>query len=180
MHIQRVAKLLEHLPPCLSVSHLGALQEDPRLLVMDDLRAADVDFLTVGQYLRPTPNHARVERYVPPEEFEEISEEARARGDGVGHGGAVDLSDGEEAEGAAAGRGTTSSAGTGTTAPAKTGAVASAPASVLGLVVSVQLNLSARELTGTEKGGEHHEQHQESHELLHGGSRRSEFLFGGV
>ena len=48
--------------------------------VMDDLRDADVDFLTVGQYLRPTPRHATVERYVPPEEFEEIEAEANARG----------------------------------------------------------------------------------------------------
>ncbi len=44
--------------------------------VMDDLRSADVDFLTVGQYLRPTPRHASVERYMPPEEFEEVAEEA--------------------------------------------------------------------------------------------------------
>jgi lipoic acid synthetase len=58
---------------------LGEERDEVRQ-VMDDLRAADVDFLTVGQYLRPTPNHARVERYVPPEEFEEISGEARARG----------------------------------------------------------------------------------------------------
>ncbi len=48
--------------------------------VMDDLREAEVDFLTVGQYLRPTPKHARVERYVPPKEFEEIEHEARDRG----------------------------------------------------------------------------------------------------
>jgi lipoyl synthase len=48
--------------------------------VMDDLRAADVDFLTVGQYLRPTPRHARVERYMPPEEFEEVAADARERG----------------------------------------------------------------------------------------------------
>lgn len=48
--------------------------------VMDDLREADVDFLTVGQYLRPTPRHARVERFVPPDEFDEIAEEAQARG----------------------------------------------------------------------------------------------------
>jgi lipoic acid synthetase len=48
--------------------------------VMDDLRESDVDFLTVGQYLRPTPKHARVERYMPPEEFEEITAEAEARG----------------------------------------------------------------------------------------------------
>jgi lipoyl synthase len=37
--------------------------------VMDDLRAAQVDFLTIGQYLQPTPKHHRVDRFVPPEEF---------------------------------------------------------------------------------------------------------------
>ena len=37
--------------------------------VMDDMRAADVDFLTVGQYLQPTPKHHRVDRFVTPEEF---------------------------------------------------------------------------------------------------------------
>jgi lipoic acid synthetase len=40
------------------------------LQVMDDLRAADVDFLTIGQYLQPTPKHHRVDRFVPPAEFE--------------------------------------------------------------------------------------------------------------
>ena len=39
--------------------------------VMDDLRAADVDFLTIGQYLQPTPKHAAVDRFVVPEEFED-------------------------------------------------------------------------------------------------------------
>lgn len=37
--------------------------------VMDDLRAANVDFLTIGQYLQPTPTHHPVKRYVTPEEF---------------------------------------------------------------------------------------------------------------
>jgi lipoyl synthase len=50
------------------------------LAVMDDLRAAEVDFLTIGQYLRPTPRHARVERYVDPAEFQRMAEAARARG----------------------------------------------------------------------------------------------------
>ena len=40
------------------------------LQVMDDMRAADVDFLTIGQYLQPTPKHHRVDRFVTPEEFE--------------------------------------------------------------------------------------------------------------
>ena len=48
--------------------------------VMDDLREADVDFLTVGQYLRPTPKHASVERYMPPEEFDSLAQAARERG----------------------------------------------------------------------------------------------------
>ncbi|WP_152047412.1 lipoyl synthase [Aureimonas psammosilenae] len=50
------------------------------LQVMDDMRAADVDFLTIGQYLRPTPRHHAVERYVPPEEFAEYERIARAKG----------------------------------------------------------------------------------------------------
>ena len=48
--------------------------------VMDDLRVADVDFLTIGQYLQPTPKHAAVERFLPPEEFEELASLARAKG----------------------------------------------------------------------------------------------------
>ncbi|MCZ7675746.1 MAG: lipoyl synthase [Roseovarius sp.] len=39
------------------------------LQVMDDMRAADVDFLTIGQYLQPTPKHHAVDRFVPPDEF---------------------------------------------------------------------------------------------------------------
>ena len=48
--------------------------------VMDDLRAANVDFLTIGQYLRPTPSHAEVVRYLDPTEFEAFREAALARG----------------------------------------------------------------------------------------------------
>jgi lipoic acid synthetase len=48
--------------------------------LMDDLREADVDFLTIGQYLRPTLSHAPVERYVEPAEFEGLAEAASARG----------------------------------------------------------------------------------------------------
>jgi lipoic acid synthetase len=50
------------------------------LQVMDDLRSADVDFLTIGQYLRPSPKHHEVKRYVPPEEFEALRTIAYARG----------------------------------------------------------------------------------------------------
>lgn len=48
--------------------------------VMDDLRVADVDFLTMGQYLQPTVKHAAVDRFVTPEEFAEYASMARAKG----------------------------------------------------------------------------------------------------
>ncbi len=48
--------------------------------VMDDLRAADVDFLTIGQYLQPTPRHAPVARYVTPEEFDDYRRDGLAKG----------------------------------------------------------------------------------------------------
>jgi lipoic acid synthetase len=50
------------------------------LQVMDDLRAADVDFLTIGQYLQPTPKHHRVDRFVPPAEFESYRTLAYGKG----------------------------------------------------------------------------------------------------
>ena len=48
--------------------------------VMDDLRSADVDFLTVGQYMQPTPKHAKIDRFVTPEEFEGYEKMARGKG----------------------------------------------------------------------------------------------------
>ncbi len=50
------------------------------LQVMDDLRAAEVDFLTIGQYLQPTPRHHAVERFVAPEEFDSYERAARGKG----------------------------------------------------------------------------------------------------
>src|SRR6266853_5982415 len=50
------------------------------LQVMDDLRAADVDFLTIGQYLQPTPKHHAVYRFVPPDEFESYRKNALGKG----------------------------------------------------------------------------------------------------
>jgi lipoic acid synthetase len=47
---------------------------------MDDLRAADVDFLTIGQYLQPTRKHHPVERFVPPDEFKAYATVAYAKG----------------------------------------------------------------------------------------------------
>lgn len=48
--------------------------------VMDDMRAADIDFITIGQYLQPTPKHAPVEHFWTPEEFEGLEKMARAKG----------------------------------------------------------------------------------------------------
>jgi lipoic acid synthetase len=50
------------------------------LQVMDDLRSARVDFLTIGQYLQPTLRHAAIERFVTPEEFEEYKRIGEAKG----------------------------------------------------------------------------------------------------
>ena len=50
------------------------------LQVMDDMRAADVDFLTIGQYLQPTPKHHRVDRFVTPDEFKSYEEAAYGKG----------------------------------------------------------------------------------------------------
>ena len=58
---------------------LGEEREEV-LGLMDDLRAADVDFLTIGQYLQPTLKHAAVDRYVTPEEFGSYATLARAKG----------------------------------------------------------------------------------------------------
>ncbi len=58
---------------------LGEEREEV-LQVMDDLRAADVDFITIGQYLRPTPEHAEVKAYVTPEGFDYYARMARAKG----------------------------------------------------------------------------------------------------
>jgi lipoic acid synthetase len=50
------------------------------LALMDDLRTADVDFLTIGQYLQPTRKHHRVIRYVTPEEFKSFEVIGRTKG----------------------------------------------------------------------------------------------------
>ena len=48
--------------------------------VMDDLRGADVDFLTIGQYLQPTRKHAAIDRFVTPEEFRSYRRLAEDKG----------------------------------------------------------------------------------------------------
>ena len=48
--------------------------------VMEDMREADIDFLTIGQYLQPTPKHHRVDRFVPPNEFAALEKAAYGKG----------------------------------------------------------------------------------------------------
>lgn len=55
-------------------------EKDEVLQVMDDLRSANVDFLTIGQYLQPTKKHAEVKKYVTDEEFEYYKKVAYSRG----------------------------------------------------------------------------------------------------
>lgn len=60
---------------------LGFGEESEEVLqVLDDLRAAAVDFVTIGQYLRPSPQHHPVVRYVPPAEFADYARIAREKG----------------------------------------------------------------------------------------------------
>ena len=48
--------------------------------VMDDMRSADIDFLTIGQYLQPTIKHHKVERFVTPDDFEQYKKVALSKG----------------------------------------------------------------------------------------------------
>ncbi len=58
---------------------LGETKEEV-LQVMDDFRSADIDFITIGQYLQPTPNHAPVDRFVTPDEFRYYERVAKTKG----------------------------------------------------------------------------------------------------
>ena len=70
-HSLRLLQRVKELDPAMFTKSgiMVGLGEDRQgvLQVMDDMRAADVDFLTIGQYLQPTPKHHRVERFVTPE-----------------------------------------------------------------------------------------------------------------
>ncbi len=58
---------------------LGETKEEV-MQVMDDMRAAQIDFITIGQYLQPTPKHAPVMKWWTPEEFKELERIARSKG----------------------------------------------------------------------------------------------------
>lgn len=54
--------------------------KDQVFQVMDDFRSADIDFMTIGQYLQPTPRHAPIDRFVTPDEFRLYERMAKAKG----------------------------------------------------------------------------------------------------
>lgn len=88
MNVLRTAKRLS--PKTLTKSGimvgLGETHEEIQQ-TLRDLRAADCDLLTIGQYLQPTPQHAEVERFYPPHEFEALADFARGLGfEGVASG----------------------------------------------------------------------------------------------
>jgi lipoic acid synthetase len=81
--LKLLARVKELAPSMFTKSGLMVgLGEEPDevLQVMDDLREADVDFLTIGQYLQPTPKHAAVARFVPPDEFDALRRRAYGKG----------------------------------------------------------------------------------------------------
>jgi lipoyl synthase len=81
LHLLQRAKELDRLIFTKSGIMVGLGEERNEILqVMDDLRAADVDFLTIGQYLQPSRKHHPVMRFVPPDEFKALATIAYAKG----------------------------------------------------------------------------------------------------
>jgi len=81
--LQLLAKVKEIDPAMFTKSGLMVglgESRDEVLQVMDDMRAADVDFLTIGQYLQPTPKHHAIDRFVPPDEFLQLKRMAEGKG----------------------------------------------------------------------------------------------------
>jgi lipoyl synthase len=81
--IRLLQAVKEHAPQMVTKSGLMVgfgETRDEMIQVFDDLRSADVDFLTIGQYLQPTPRHAPVVEYVPPDVFEAYASLARGKG----------------------------------------------------------------------------------------------------
>jgi len=83
-HSLRLLQQVKELDPTMFTKSgiMVGLGEDRQAVtqVMDDMRAADIDFLTIGQYLQPTPKHHRVERFVTPEEFATYEKAAFGKG----------------------------------------------------------------------------------------------------
>jgi len=86
-HSLRLLQRVKELDPAMFTKSgiIVGLGEDRQavLQVMDDMRAADVDFLTIGQYLQPTPKHHAVARFIPPDEFAAYEKAAFGKGFGM-------------------------------------------------------------------------------------------------
>ncbi|MGO4369233.1 lipoyl synthase [Paenibacillus sp. 2TAB19] len=81
LELLKRAKEMKPKIPTKSSIMLGVGEEYEEILqAMDDLRAVDVNILTLGQYLQPTPNHLQIVRYVHPDEFAKLKEEGQKRG----------------------------------------------------------------------------------------------------
>jgi len=83
-HSLRLLQQVKELDPAIFTKSgmmlgLGETREDV-LQVMDDMRCANIDFLTLGQYLQPTRKHHAVARFVPPDEFKDFGDLALAKG----------------------------------------------------------------------------------------------------
>ncbi len=83
-HSLRLLQRVKELSPTIFTKSgiMVGLGEDRQSVfqVMDDMRAADIDFLTIGQYLQPTPKHHKVDRFVHPDEFESYEKAAIGKG----------------------------------------------------------------------------------------------------
>jgi lipoic acid synthetase len=83
-HSLRLLQRVKELDPAMFTKSgiMVGLGEDRQAVmqVMDDMRAADIDFLTIGQYLQPTPKHHRVDRFVTPDEFAGYQKAAYGKG----------------------------------------------------------------------------------------------------
>ncbi|MGN7456506.1 lipoyl synthase [Paenibacillus pasadenensis] len=81
IELLRRAKEMAPSIPTKSSIMLGVGEEYEEIIAsMDDLRSVDVNILTLGQYLQPSPNHLAVARYVHPDEFKQLKEDGLARG----------------------------------------------------------------------------------------------------
>ncbi|MEQ8283056.1 MAG: lipoyl synthase [Parvibaculum sp.] len=83
-HSLRLLQRVKELDPTIFtksgiMAGLGETREEV-LQVMDDMRSANIDFLTIGQYLQPTRKHAAVDRFVTPDEFKSYETIARTKG----------------------------------------------------------------------------------------------------
>ena len=83
-HSLRLLQRVKEMDPTMFTKSgiMVGLGEDKQAVhqVMDDMRAADIDFLTIGQYLQPTPKHHKVDRFVTPEEFASYEKTAWGKG----------------------------------------------------------------------------------------------------